>query len=431
MESKGFARSKEYWIKFGWGILIGAITAVVVLFFNYLMNLGLKFLWPEQIPAEPFSGSWQIIVILTVAGFLVGLIYRFTKAKEVGIFEMLTQDKVDVSPVPGGLLVSFISLIGGFSIGPEVPSAMIGGWIATKISDYRKLSDEIRQSNVISSITAAYGGLFTSPLGSILIPIETPHVHTLAYIGTLLVAFAASVIGFAIFYFSGGNEFAGLLRILDLPPYELLDWHLLVAVALGVIGVGLALLFALSMKWLKRLVTPLQSRPILRNTLAGFLLGLLGYALPLTLFLGSDGLVFVTDNATELGVALLLVYVFAKLLATAGAMSTGFIGGPIFPLFFVGGTLGAVVTLLFPGIPIALSVGCLMAAVTAGILPVPLSLGVYVVLIVGVPFTELIPILISAMTSFLVVKGFGFIPPAQKPKTHQPETTQPSVQGTN
>lgn len=427
MDPKGFARSKEYWVKFGWGVLVGAITALSVLLFNYLMNLGLKFLWPEQIPAEPFSGSWQIIVILTVAGFIVGLIYRYTKAKEVGVFELLTQDKVDVSPVPSGLLVSLISLIGGFSVGPEVPSAMIGGWIATKISEYRKLSDEIRQSNVISSITAAYGGLFTSPLGSILIPIETPHVHSLAYIGTLLVAFAASVVGFAIFYFSGGNEFAGLLRILDLPMYTLLDWHLLVAIVLGVIGAALAVLFGLTMGVLKRLIAPLNSRPILRNTLAGFLLGLLGYALPLTLFLGSDGLVFVTDNATELGVALLIVYVFAKLLATAGAISSGFIGGPIFPLFFVGGTLGAVVTLLFPGIPIALSVGCLMVAVTAGILPIPLSLGVYVVLIVGVPITESIPILIAAMTSFLVVKGFGLIPPAQRPKTHQPNYSQTST----
>jgi len=416
MEPKGFASSKEYWVKFGWGVLIGMLTALGVLFFNYLMNLGLKLFWPGQPAAEPFSGSWQIILILTAAGFIVGLIYHFVKAKEVGVVEILTQDQVDVSPIPGGLLVSLVSLIGGFSVGPEVPSAMVGAWLATKISEWRKLSDEIRKSNMISSLTAAYGGLFTSPFGAILIPVEVPHKQSIVFVGTLIVATAASVIGFALFYFTGGNEFAGLLRILDLPMYELRVWHLPVAVVLGLIGAALAVTFGLSMGALKRLVAPLNRQPILRNTLAGLLLGILGFALPLTLFLGSDGLVFVTDNAAELGVALLLVYVFAKILATAGAISTGFIGGPIFPLFFVGGTLGTVVTLLFPDIPIALAVGCLMVAVTAGILPIPISLGVYVILIVGLPITEAIPVLIAALTSFLVIKGFGLLTPKQPAK---------------
>ena len=415
MELKGFATSKEYWLKFGWGVLIGMLTALGVLFFNYLMNLGLTWLWPGQPAVLPFSGSWQIVVILTAAGFIVGLIYRFIKAKEVGVVEILTEEQVDVSPVPGGLLVSLVSLIGGFSVGPEVPSAMLGGWLASKISDWRKLSDEIRKSNMISSLTAAYGGLFTSPLGAILIPIEVPHVQSIAFVGTMIIATAASVVGFALFYFTGGNQFAGLLRILDLPMYDLEDWHLLIAVVLGILGAALAVLFGMSMGALKRLVMPLNRRPILRNTLAGFLLGILGYALPLTLFLGSDGLVYVTENAAEIGVALLVVYVFAKILATAGAISTGFIGGPIFPLFFVGGTMGTVVTMLFPDIPVALAVGCLMVAVTAGILPIPISLGVYVILIVGLPITEAIPVLIAALTSFLVIKGFGLVPPAKKP----------------
>ena len=415
MGTKGFASSKEYWVKFGWGVFIGMLTALSVLFFNYLMNLGLKLLWPGQPAIEPFSGSWQIVLILTAAGFIVGLIYHFMEAKEVGVVEILTQDRVDIRPIPGGLLVSLVSLIGGFSVGPEVPSAMIGAWLAAKISDARKLSDEIRKSNMISSLTAAYGGLFTSPFGAILIPIEVPHVQSIAFVGTMIIATAASVVGFALFYFTGGNEFAGLLRILDLPMYDLQIWHLLVAVVLGLLGAGLAVIFVLSMGTLKQLVVPLNHRPILRNTLAGLLLGLLGFALPLTLFLGSDGLVLVTENAAEIGVALLIVYVFAKILATAGAISTGFIGGPIFPLFFVGGTMGTAVTLLFPDIPIALSVGCLMVAVTAGVLPIPISLGVYVILIVGLPITEAIPILIAALTSFLVIKGFGLLSPSKRP----------------
>ena len=413
MELKGFATSKEYWVKFGWGVLVGMLSALSVLLFNYLVNLGLKFLWPDTMGVEPFSGSWQIVLILTAAGFIVGTIHQFMTAREVGVGEALAEGRVEPRVLPGSLLVSFVSLIGGFSIGPEVPSGMLGGGLATWISEKRKLSEEVRRSNVISSITAAYGGLFTSPLGALMIPVEFPHKQSIRYYGTLIIAGAAAVIGFSVFYVVGSDQFAGLLRLLDLPLYDLRIWHLLVAVGLGLLGALLGLTFGLLMAGLKKLVAPLNRLPILRNTLAGFLLGLLGMTLPLTLFLGSDGLVYVTDNAAELGVTLLVVYVFAKILATAGAISTGFIGGPIFPLFFVGGTAGTVVTLLFPDVPIALAVGCLMVAVTAAVLPVPLTLGFYTILIVGVPITEAIPILVSAFTTFLIIHGFGLV--AKKP----------------
>ncbi len=44
MELKGFATSKTFWIKFGWGMLIGLLAALSVLIYIYLINLGLKFL---------------------------------------------------------------------------------------------------------------------------------------------------------------------------------------------------------------------------------------------------------------------------------------------------------------------------------------------------------------------------------------------------
>jgi H+/Cl- antiporter ClcA len=415
MEQRGFATSKTYWIKFIWGLFIGLLAAVSVLLFNYLMNLGLKWLWPDPPGYEPFSGSLRVLIIMTVAGFLVGLLYHFIKVKETEIADALKDGRVDPKGLPGGLLVSLVSLIGGFSLGPEVPSGMLAGGLATWISEKRNLSKEIRSSNVVSSITAAYGGLFTSPLGAFLIPLEFPHMQTFNYYGTLIIAGATAVLGFVVFYVAGSDEFAGLLRILDLPMYDLLPWHLVVAIILGILGAAMALIFGLTMGALKKLVMPLKHQPVLRNTLAGFLLGLLGWALPLTLFLGSDGLEVVTDNAAQIGVALLVVYILAKILATAGALATSFVGGPIFPLFFVGGTLGTVATLLFPEIPIALSVGCGMVAVTAGILPIPMALGIYTILIVGLPITEAIPVFVAALTSFLVIRGFGLLPGPKKP----------------
>jgi H+/Cl- antiporter ClcA len=411
MELKGFATSRTFWIKFGWGMLIGLLAALGVLFYTYMINIGLKFLWSDPPGAEPFSGSWRVVVIMTIAGFLVGLLHRFTKAKGIGVGDIIkdgrVDNRVDNRFVPGALLISLVSLIGGFSLGPVLPTGMLAGGLATWISDKRKLSEEIRRSNVVSSITAAYGGLFTAPLGAFLIPLEMPHSQTMESYGVLIIAGATAVLGFLVFYISGGNQFDGLLRLLDLPKYTLLPWHLVVALMIGLLGAAAAWVLGLTIGILKKLVMPLNRRPILRSTLAGLMLGLLGMTLPLTLFAGSDGLVFVTENAAQIGAALLVVVIFAKILATAGALSTGFIGGSIFPMFFVGGTLGTVVTLLFPDIPIALTVGCGMVAVTAGVLPIPIAFGIYTILIVGLPITEAIPVFVAGLTSLFVMGGFG------------------------
>jgi H+/Cl- antiporter ClcA len=67
-----------------------------------------------------------------------------------------------------------------------------------------------------------------------------------------------------------------------------------------------------------------------------------------------------------------------KLLAVTVVLAAGFIGGPIFPLFFVGGTLGVILWQIFPGIPLMMAVGCMMAAVPCAVVPFPATLAVVV-----------------------------------------------------
>ena len=416
MEGTGFAKSKEYWIRFGWGILLGLLSALGAFIFVAIMDFGMDLLWPEPPGPAFLSGSWQIVAIMTAGGFLVGLLIRFTNAREINPFVSMVKGDMDTKPVPFGVLVSLITLVSGFSLGPEIPAGMIAAGLSDWVSKWRKLSEEVRKSNIVSGVVAAYSGVFTSPMAILVIPLELPHMQSLAYYSVLIIAAAAAVIGFVIFFIGGGYEFSGMLRLLDLPDYDLQIWHIAVGVVLGILGAVLILIYGLLTKLLKRLVKPLERMPVVRSTLGGLLLGLLGMALPLTLFLGSGGLVVVTENAAELGVTLLVVYVFAKMLATAGALSTGFIGGPIFPMFFIGGTAGTVVHLLFPQIPIALSVSCLMAAVPAALLPIPISLGLLTMLIAGLSILDAIPVFVAAMVGFLVVQGFGLLTPKQPVK---------------
>ena len=312
MERLGFARSRGFWVRFGWGILLGLLSALGAYIFVAIMDFGINLLWTEPPDAAFLSGAWQIVVIMTVAGFVVGLLYRFTNAREINSIMAMVKGDMDTRPVPAALLVSLISLVSGFSLGPEVPAGMIAAGLSTWVSKWRNLSDEIRKSNIVSGVVAAYSGVFTSPLAILMIPVELPHMQSVAYYGTLIIAAAAAVIGFVVFFAGEGFEFSGMLRLLDLPDYEFEVWHIAVGVVLGAIGALLTLIYGLTTKGLKRLVQPLNRMPIVRSTLGGLLLGLLGMALPLTLFLGSGGLVLVTENAAQLGVTLLIIYVIRK-----------------------------------------------------------------------------------------------------------------------
>jgi H+/Cl- antiporter ClcA len=90
--------------------------------------------------------------------------------------------------------------------------------------------------------------------------------------------------------------------------------------------------------------------------------GLVGVALPLTLFTGSDQLKTVLKDAGTLGVGLLIAVVIAKLLTFAVSQESGFVGGPIFPALFIGGTAGVIVHQVIPGVPLGLAFTCLLAA---------------------------------------------------------------------
>ncbi len=413
--SKPFLRDPFFWQRLAWGSLIAVLAGIGTLVFVILMNMGLSLVWGwlDISDAEPFSGNWMVVAIMTAAGLIVGLVHHFTDAEEANVFQAVLEGRLDPKPVPASLLVSLVSLIGGFSVGPEVPSGLLAGGLATWLSERRNLPQKIRESNVLSGVVSAYGGLFTSPFAFVVMRLELPHVQTPLYFGTIAIAAAAATIGFSIFYAVAGEEFAELLFLLDLPTYTLEIWHLGAALVLSVLGAGLALVYGITLGILKRVVAPLENQPILRCTGAGLLLGLLGMALPMSMFLGSSSLQFVTENGAAMGAALIIVLVFAKLLATAGAISTGFIGGPIFPLFFVGGAAGTAVNLIFPSIPLALAVGCTMAALVAAAMPIPFTLAILVMLITGAPATEAIPVILAAVAAHALTFGLGILPRPQ------------------
>ena len=134
-------------------------------------------------------------------------------------------------------------------------------------------------------------------------------------------------------------------------------------------------------------------------------MGLLAVALPITIGLGTTEMSVVTQQAAEIGVILLVIFALAKLVALSGALNFGFIGGPIFPLLFVGSSLGAAINQIFPQVPLGLALGCMIVAVPAAIVPIPLALGALVIIIIGLSAANALPVFVAALVAFSITRG--------------------------
>jgi len=184
---------------------------------------------------------------------------------------------------------------------------------------------------------------------------------------------------------------------------------LLAAVPLGLVAAALALITALAIAILTRLTARLRERTILCSTIGGIVFGLVGVALPLTLFTGTDQLATIIDDGEALGAGLLIAIVFAKIFVFAVCEATGFIGGPFLVMLFTGGTAGIATHLLIPGVPEGLAFTAMFAALPGSLVAAPFSLILLGVITTQIGALQVAPVTVAVLTAYLAVSGSGLL----------------------
>ena len=106
---------------------------------------------------------------------------------------------------------------------------------------------------------------------------------------------------------------------------------------------------------------------------------------------------------------LLVAIVFAKILAFAVSVGSGFVGGPIFPALFIGGTTGVAVHQAFGSVPLGLAFTCMFAAVPGALVAAPFAMAMTAAFMTQVGALQTAPILIAVVTSFLAMEGVKYL----------------------
>ncbi len=383
--------------------IFGALSSLLTAGYITLYNLGIKFFGQPSLYVLNLN-LWPL-VLLGVAGVLIGIVVKFLgQHGGLGVFQRqyAQTGRIDYRNLPSILIQAFIALWSGAAVGPEAPLVFVTGGMGTYISDRLKLEKDDVQVLVYSAIAGAFGGFFGEPVVGALGAIEYMYIRELDINRHLIPGLIAAAFGYSVYFVLLHTSFLGIYKFPNYASPRVVDlgWALLVGIVSGFGG----LLFKVTFGLIHMVFSRLDKRPIIRAIIGGVAIGAIGSFLPLTLYSGQTELLQIIHNPAAFSVGLLLLMMFVKALLTSTSFATGFEGGPIFPLLFMGGILGLALSKILTFIPEGVGVTAGMAGLACAAFPLPLTIILLLGLLGGQP--NLTPVIvIGAVTGFILSKA--------------------------
>jgi chloride channel protein, CIC family len=419
-EAVPFTQRREFWILMAYAVVLGVIGALFALVFMGFVNVSNN--WFSSDNSHWMGGSWWWVGVTAASGLLVGLLRMATRLPEKtsGLIDEMKEEYVDPRLVVGTVLVSAASLAGGASLGPEKALGSVGGGSGRWLARRQGMDLEDRKVSTMAGFAAAFGGLFSAPILVILLIIDAARPSGRQLPKVFIASMVSSSISFGVYVVIAGTVFLDVYRV---PRYAFKDRYLLDGIWLGLLAAVVVALLGIAMKTSGALFDRLKAPSLVKSTIGGVIFGVIGVALPLTMFTGVEQLSTVLKDGAALGVGLVVLLVVGKILTFAISAASGFVGGPIFPTIFIGGSTGVALHVAFPSLPLGLTFTCMLAAVPGGIIAAPLTLAVFAAFMTNVGALNSTPILIAVVTSFLATEAVKFVLSSRKPA---PSTSVPA-----
>ena len=344
------------------------------------------FLWSLDAATRlRFDHPW-LLFLLPVAGMLVGAMYKhFGKEAEGGnnlLFDQIHEPGggVPLRMAPLILISTVITHLFGGSAGREGTAVQMGGGLAGGVARWFRLSHGEVKLLLMAGIAAGFGAVFGTPLAGTVFAIEVlavGHMRSRALVPCLISAVIgdwschAWGIGHTHYHLGFMNDVAAPAHLFHLEAGLVLK----VLAAAVVFGLASRLFSELSHE-AGALAKRLCPSAILRPAIGGLLVIGLVYALGTRDYLGLG--VWSQDPGAPVISSFFSDSTFRpwawwwKMVFTIVTLSTGFKGGEVTPLFFIGAGLGHALSAVV-GAPVDLFAALGFIAIFAGATNTPLA----------------------------------------------------------
>lgn len=337
------------------------------------------FLWLLGVATDFRTNNEVIVWALPLAGVALGFVLERWGGPVRGGNNLVIDtahdcsDRIPLAVAPATLLGTVWTHLFGGSGGREGAAVQMGAALAEEVSHRIRVRPETRRQLLAAGIAGGFGSVFGTPIAGAVFGLEVVHLGKIEY-SSLVPALVASVVGDYTVRLLGIHHSAfPTVGALGIDPLVLAKWTL-VGIVVALVAISFVELTHLVRRTLEKRFASLPLRMALGGLAVVALWRLIG---------SSDYLGLGTPVIERAFTEPATLYAFAlKVVFTALTLGSGFLGGEVTPLFFIGATLGSALAAPL-GLPLALTAGVCMAAMFAAASNTPLALSIMAVELLG------------------------------------------------
>jgi H+/Cl- antiporter ClcA len=310
-----------------------------------------------------------VIGLLPIGGLIIGLLYQFygsdvIKGTNIILEEYEKPEKViPFKMAPMILASTLITHVLGGSAGREGTAVQMSVAISDQFRQLLNLTDTDRKTILILGISAGFAGIFGTPLAGALFALEVvffSKINIKSIILSFIVAYSAHFV--VVFWEVPHTRY----QIPFVPEFTVVNFCWTVATGFF-FGLTSMLFSRTSHMWTEVFARTIK-KPFLRPFLAGIVLAALLLFTGNTKYIGLG----IPEIVASFSITNAWYDFLIKIIITGFTLGSGFKGGEVTPLFFIGATLGSALSLIIP-LPIALLAGMGFVAVFSGATHTPIA----------------------------------------------------------